>query len=320
MGKNNYITSLRVMKWEVSLFFFLLIVTGCSLQRTLFKITNTDITEVRFASVNNNVCKKLYGKVVLYAIFVDTKVTHPWTEYDIRSTLDSIQYAVNWLEKQAKLRNIELDITIEYPNYKGHIPISQDLPKKTLSSSLYTPNVQLGVKAVKRWSDKIAASIGKNLNPDTSRIITTKNTLSDKERLIARLRDDYKTDNVALMYFVNNYYKDEISVAINTNSNCEIEYSIVSFKNPAVIAHEFLHLQGAWDLYLSPFDNKKKKDNGRKEFVNKEFPNEIMAYAFRDIDSLEISPFTEYCIGWDKKLDDKYAEMILGKKLKPVSY
>ena len=299
---------------------FFIFITGCGIQRSLLGIKNEDKLEVQFASINNNVCKKLEKKVVLYAVFVDTKVTHPWTSFDITSTLDSIKHAVDWLEKQAKNRNIELEISIAYASNKGHIPIYQDLPKKTLSGSLFLPNVGMGVKAVKRWSDKISATIGKNMSPDTARIITTKNTLTDKERLIARLRDEYKTDNVALVFFINNYYKDEISVAINTNSNSEIEYAIVSFKNPAVIAHEFLHLQGAWDLYKSPFDNKKRKDEGRKEYVTKNFPNEIMSICYRDIDSLEISPFTEYCIGWNKVLDEKYAEMVLGKKLKPISY
>jgi hypothetical protein len=34
----------------------------------------------RIPTVDNNVCKKLNGNVVLYAIFVDTRYTQPWTE------------------------------------------------------------------------------------------------------------------------------------------------------------------------------------------------------------------------------------------------
>jgi hypothetical protein len=175
------------------------------------------------------------------------------------------------------------------------------------------------LKVIQGWSDKIAATAGKSLPPDTSRLIATKNTLADKERLVARLRDLYATDNVAIVYFINNYYKEEMSVANNINSPTQIEYAIVSFKKPSVIAHEFLHLFGAWDLYISPFDTKREEIK-KKEFAMREFPNEIMAFAYRDIDSLEISPFTKYCIGWEKSIDPKYTDMILGKNIKPVKY
>ena len=46
--------------------------------------------------------------MVLYAIFVDTRYTNSWTEFDINSTLDSIQLATNWIEKQAKKEGIKL--------------------------------------------------------------------------------------------------------------------------------------------------------------------------------------------------------------------
>ena len=137
--------------------------------------------------------------------------------------------------------------------------------------------------------------------------------------MIAWLRDIYKTDNIALVYFINNYYRAEMSVSFNIFSQSEIEYSIGSFKEPAVIADEFLHLFGAWDLYITPFDNDKEALK-RKAFVMKEFPNEIMAFAYRGIDSLDISPFTRYCLGWEKQLDKKYTEMILWKNIKPVKY
>jgi hypothetical protein len=177
-----------------------------------------------------------------------------------------------------------------------------------------------GYKATCKWADKIAAVAAKATTPDTAAIITTKNDLSDKERLIARLRDMYKTDNVALIYFVNNYYKDEVSVTFNTNISSDVEYSIVSFKDPSVIAHEFLHLFGAWDLYITPYDKNNKHIIKQKEFAMKEFPNEIMAFAYRNIDSLNISPFTKYCIGWKTVLDDKYSKMIIGKHLRPEKY
>jgi hypothetical protein len=306
------------MKYKIfalSIFLFI----SCNNHYFIFTGKNYDPINVHLASVDNNVCKRLSGAIVIYAIFVDTKESKPWSEYDITSTLDSLQKAVEWINEKAKENNRFVSIEIVHHSNHDKIPITGDLPKKTLSATLFQPNFSTALKSIHKWSDKIAATAGKSLPADTSKIITTKNTLADKERLIARLRDIYKTDNVALMYFINNYYKDEISLALNTNSQMDIEYSIVSFKKPTVIAHEFLHLFGAWDLYISPFETTKEQKK-RKEFAMKEFPNEIMAFAYRDIDSLEISPFTRYCIGWEKSLDKRYADMILGKNLKPVKY
>ncbi|NJK95151.1 MAG: hypothetical protein HC905_09780 [Bacteroidales bacterium] len=99
----------------------------------------------------------------------------------------------------------------------------------------------------------MAAEAGKSFPADSSRIVKTPNNLKDRERLIARLRDIHKTDHIALMYFINNYFSEEISVSLDNKSNSNIEFSIVSFKKPAVIVHEFLHLFGAWDLYITPF-------------------------------------------------------------------
>ena len=270
------------------------------------------------ASVNNNVCKRLTGEVVLYCIFVDTRYTQPWSAYDINSTLDSIHYAMEWLENKASENGIPLTITVQYHQNNNVIPISQDFPRKTLSGTLL-PVIPAGIRLLDGWSNRIARNAGKAFAQDTASIIKTKNKLSDRERLIARLRDMNGTDNVALIYFHNNYYKEEMSVAIHCDSHTETEYAIVSFKQPSVIAHELLHLFGAWDLYINPFE-RKWKNQRRKKMAMKEFPDEIMAFAYRDIDKLNISPLTQYLIGWRPELDDKYKSMFFGKRKNLLKY
>lgn len=302
----NYSKSARLL-----LLFLLLSTMACKAN---------DPIVVAFKSRNNNVCKELRGKVVLYTIFVDTRHTNPWSKYDIESTLDSIHLAMNWIMQKAREDSIYLDIQIAYhQNEKGTIPIYNDLPKKTLSETLLRRHGLAGIKDIYRWSDRIASEAGKSLPKDSSAAIKTPNNMKDRERLIARLRDIHRTDNVALMYFINNYYTDEISVAIDTQNDHNVEFSIVSFKYPSVIAHEFLHLFGAWDLYITPFD-KDKNVRKRKKIAMELFPNEIMAFAYRNLESLEISPFTKYAIGWSNELDSKYSKLILGKKLQPLKY
>jgi hypothetical protein len=275
--------------------------------------------EVAFASRNNNVCKTLDGKVVVYAIFVDSKDTKPWTNFDIQCTLDSIQRAMDWVMGMAELNKISLDIQIEYhKNAAGQIPLRFAFMRKSLSATLFIPNIERGIRDTDNWANTLARKAGKSLDIDTSEVVRTANKMNDRERLIARLRDMHGTDNVALIYFINNYHKDEVSVAMHTGSDREIEYAIVSHKSPAVIAHEFLHLFGAWDLYYShrllglPRRHEKR--------MNKKFPNEIMAFAYRDIDTLDISEFTKYCIGWRNKLDKRYSRLVIGRRWRPLVY
>ncbi len=277
----------------------------------------SSLEEVHIATVNNNVCKRLKDKVILYAIFVDSRYTNPWTEHDIYSSIDSMNLAIEWIEKEAHERGVTLEIELDFhQDEKGIIPIEANLMRQTLSNTLSNPN---GVRNIDRWADKVAKTALVIYGSDTSKVTRTKIIPKDRERLLARVRDVHKTDIVALIYFINNYYTDEISVAIHTAQDHNPEYAVVSFKEPATIAHEFLHLFGALDLYMSPFD-KAKQVRKFKAFAMREFPNEIMAFPYRGLDSLDISPLTEYLVGWERALDEKYAEMITGGKVRVAKY
>lgn len=290
---------------------------------TLFSIpcfAQKKAKEVAFRTVNNNVCKKLTGNVVVYAIFVDSKYTNPWSEYDIKSTIDSINVALQWIEQKADNDSIVLNIELDYHQTKhGRVPIKNDFSKKKLYSTLYKRPLWSGVRDIYKWADKIAKEAGKSIPQDTSRMTNIKNNLGDRERLIARVRDIHKTDKVALMYFINNYYTDEISLTLDIGDDNNVEFSIVSFKKPSVIAHEFLHLFGAYDLYITPFDTK-RKEKKKKEKLMELFPNEIMAFAYRDLGKLGISDFTKYLIGWENDLSEEHQRILLGKGYFTVKY
>lgn len=277
----------------------------------------------RIGSVRNNVCKSLEKKTILYAVFVDSDETHPWTEYDINSTLDSIQVSIDWLHQQAALHRKSLEIKLEYAinaSKDSVIPFKEDFQFKTLSGSLFKySDLTKGIDLVDKWSDAVSKDVARTLPDDTSDVILSKNRSNNRERLIAKLRNKYKTDNVALIFFINNYFENEVSVAFHTSSGTETEFAVVSNKQPAVIAHEFLHLFGAWDLYLSPFD-RSVFAKFRKRKAMKRYPNEIMAFAHRDIDSLNISPLTKYLIGWDNKLEDGEGKMFIKRRWKLLEY
>ncbi|MFZ6052478.1 hypothetical protein [Halocola ammonii] len=273
-------------------------------------------------TVNNNVCKRLKGKVIVYGIFVDSRQTGLWTEHDITSTIDSINYAMNWVEKQGQKAGAAVDIDFIYhQDDKGTIPIRGILSGQTLKGTLFDNGYRGGyaTRKVDLWADKLARDAHRSLETDSSEITKTKIRPRGRDELLATLRDIHGTDNVALMYFLNNYYSDEVSVAIHTSEDEEPEYAVVSFKQPAIIAHEFLHLFGALDLYITP-GMRKNKIKRKREFAMREFPNEVMAFYYRRLDTLNISPLTQYLVGWDNELSPEHKNMILSKKVEVAKY
>jgi hypothetical protein len=60
----------------------------------LLMLSNCQPIRIKYntkAGRDRNVCKKLTGKVVLYAIFVENKYTKPWTDFDIETTKTAIK-------------------------------------------------------------------------------------------------------------------------------------------------------------------------------------------------------------------------------------
>src|SRR5208337_4694132 len=210
-------------------------------------------------AMHKNVCKDLHHSVLMYFIFVDTKTTAPWTEFDIRSTLDSIAIAKRWILEQAKKYNAQVTIQTDYYIGKDYTTITKNLPYGSVYETAITPNFKEGLEDLNMWADWIAKKAGTSLNISKKDGIPEIKNPRNKERLIAYLRDAYKVESVALFFMVNNYFKTDISLQVNTMSTSDVEYAIISFKYPSEIAHNFLHLYGAADLYKTLYRRNEKK-------------------------------------------------------------
>jgi hypothetical protein len=233
---------------------------------------------------NHNVSKKLKGDVLVYAIWVDTKSSRGWTNYDINTASDSINKAVNWLKEQAVKNNISLNISFDYLTTDTNRCVEQNLPgpvSKVLAG-------EDGIEVLEKWGNRVVNKV----YPD----------FKDKERLVAKLRDQYNVESVVLLYMLNNYYKDDCSISLNTMSNDYVEFAVTSFKEPALLAHEILHIFGAADLFYHRYSTTKKAKTELKEM----FPDDIMASYHEPLYKLEIGPMTKYLIGWTDIIDPKF--------------
>ncbi len=258
----------------------------------------------------NNVCKDLRGDALLYFIFIDSKDTAPWTEFDIISTIDSINTAMKWIEAEAAKNKVKLTIKSDYYIGKDYTTINRSLPWGTVKESLKKPSLNKGIQELNRWADNIARKAGESFFITDKDGIPKQQKPKDTERLIALLRDEFSVESVALMFLVNNYFKDDISVALNTFTSDKPEYCIVSYKYPSEIAHNFLHLYGAADMYSTSF----RKSAKNIKILAEEFPNDIMQDPYaKNIKTLGISEYTRYLIGWTNELESKYEGLMKDK-------
>lgn len=255
----------------------------------------------------NNVCKDLKSDVLLYFVFIDTRTTLPWTEFDILTTIDSIHVAERWIEEKAKEANIDLNIKTDYYIGNEFTTINKNLPRKTINECISDPNYKKGVYSLNKWADMVSKIIGESVYIKERDGIPTQKKPATKERLLAHLRDDYGVESVALMFFVNNYFRNDISIAINTTTTDDVEFAIVSYKYPSEIAHNFLKLFGGIDMYKSY----ERKNARRIKLASELFPNDIMQDPYsKVIGELEIGPFTQYMIGWTNDLNPKYKVLL----------
>lgn len=287
---------------------FLLSVILLLIVPTSFKVNRVDYRDARY----KNVCKDLKGDVLLYFMFVDSKYTTPWTEFDIQSTIDSIRAAINWLQIQARENDVTLNIIADFHIGPEYTTITRNLPGATVLESVTKPKSSKVIENLRRWSDAIAKTAGESVTLRQKDGIPEVKEPKNKERLVAFLRDENQVESVALFYMVNNYFKTDISVPVNTFGTEDVEFAIVSYKYPSEIAHNFLHLYGAADMY--PTLLRKNQKNIRA--LQDRYPDEIMQEPYgKDLSGLKISEYTKYLIGWTERLDPSLDPLMKDKRV-----
>jgi len=265
-------------------------------------------------SKDDNVCKQLKDSAIIYAVFVDAKNFHPWTEFAVNSTLDSIKKAAKWIESQADSvgRSIKIKTIHHIDGTKMSFPERKTGTYFSLNNDFsFSRRIQSKRKFGSRlnhWSDHVAKYVGKRVKLNSTKT-GTRIRAKTMETLLLSLQDKYKTDNISLMIFVNGFYQKLPSATIHASFNdSRPEFSIVSTKNTGTIAHEFLHLYGAIDLY--PNQN---YPNFNFADIQEKYPDEIMRITHKSIDKLMISPITKYYIGWQPNLDKANTRLLYHK-------
>ena len=221
-------------------------------------------------------CRDLSGNVSVILFYMDDFESN-WTSDEIKKfTNNEVKPGLAFLEKEAKLHDIELNLSI----------------KESHSSIFYDGDVILSIKDTGLATVDVLTQAAYSLN------------YSSDEEMIADLKFLYGTEVVCFTIF----NKNGTAYAINPHrgETMQIEehcivfaYDLNSDRNDpigsqaSVVAHEMLHLYGAEDFYATA---------KRKALAKKYYPADIMLSANYYIATNNIDDATAFYIGWSDKV------------------
>jgi hypothetical protein len=221
-------------------------------------------------SRNAGSAKMLTGKTYSLLFFI-SDAQSDWLPIEKQQLLQQVTDAELWLVEEAKKYNQDVEFEHGFFGWEQDIELNA-LPDGTRSG---TEDVYL--------TNKIIQKLG----------------YTNQQQLINQI----SAHNIQLLFL---FKKDGISYAFPYSENVDDEFYLEGMsiyhrfdpKTPqctACIAHEMLHIFGAWDLYQS-FQTSKAQEDRAKEL----YPNSIMLRTSYNITDLNIDPVTAWRIGWIK--------------------
>ncbi|MCS7074107.1 MAG: hypothetical protein NZ108_06545 [Bacteroidia bacterium] len=224
--------------------------------------------------------KTLSGNIYTLSIFVSTP-GRSWSYADKIEIYRKQREAENWLIQQAKRYQVELQFV------GGNYGLDNDIQIPEI------PTATGSGKEKVDWVSYILREIGYKSSADFHQWVLKNTNCKQTQVLIYANQEGrpyampYATNMDSVRYFVEGaflyqYYSPGLPII------------------SATIAHEMLHLYGAWDLYKTY-----AQTEDRAEAAAKHFPKDIMRKV-DNLKDLEISKLTAWLIGWNSKPEEWY--------------
>ncbi len=231
-----------------------------------------------FKTTNAGSAKKLEGKIYVLTIFISE--SH-WDYNNKLKIYDEIYEAENWLVNQAKIYNKKLEFIGGQFGLNNTVILNQ-IPVGTASGNEPVNLV-----------DKVLRKVGySSISKFSNWIIEN----TDADNYLVLIIANKKGNGYAIPYpkGANKKYFVEGTILYKRDLQ---NSRLVSSE----IAHEFLHLFGAWDLYET-YQQPKSREDKAKEL----FPNDIMHRVSYDINELKIDKLTAWLVGLSNFKEDWY--------------
>lgn len=219
------------------------------------------------------------SKTYVLTIFISET---EWKYAEKRKLYDSIYEAQDWIKAQAALYNKRL--TFEGGNYGL---------QKTIILDTIASGTGSGTEPVD-WISKVLKKVG------------YKNSLE----FYAWAKKTTKSDNVLVLIVANKKgrgyameYSKDMEKVLYFVEGCILysQYEDGQKLYTASIAHEFLHLFGAWDLYKTFEQSQENADKAKSLY-----PNDIMLRIAFNIDDLHIGKLSAWRIGFSSKEESEF--------------
>jgi hypothetical protein len=217
---------------------------------------------------------RLAGNVYVFTCFVSGP-DDQWTPEEKKAMLIKQRESEQWLTQQALKYNVKVFFEGESYGLTDDIKLSE---------------IDRGTSSGRERVDMVSVVLAK---------IGYSRPLDLYNSLVAKT----KCDNVQLLIFIKGQ-GNGYSMAYSSDMNKEkyfVEGSVLYEKywnnedlRPSSIAHETLHLYGAWDLYKTFEQTQENEDKATQAF-----PNSIMLKYFDVINDAEVDEVTAWLVGWN---------------------
>lgn len=219
-------------------------------------------------AMNKGSAKQLKGKIYVLSVFVSDK---EWSKKQKKVVLDKVLEAEKWLKKSAR----KYGSNIEFKNGRlgwDKTLIMNPKPKDYDSGELSTYLVH-----------DVVRKLG----------------FAQPQDVITWAKEKVGADQVVVMIFVDGPgrgyampYSEGSTKRMLEGAVLFCDSSLEQPVRPASIAHEILHLFGAWDLYETDATSKKMEDRAKDDF-----PGEIMGRSPYNISDAVMSDLTAWRVG-----------------------
>lgn len=231
--------------------------------------------------------KKLSGKVYVLEVWL----TSPGTAWN-KTEMGNIQYKINnalaWLQRMAARYSVNVEfVKGSYHGDGGGVAV-ENLPRS--------------------YDDCANQPL---LLPRALKVIGYEDII----QCYNRLKEISGTDNIIVLTLINNdgwSNANQFSTLHATNHFRDYFLESVNIfrtddgvpTDGQTIAHEILHLFGAWDMYGG------QVSAAAGQWANQHYPNEIMLQVSSPLDELTISPLTAWLVGLTSEYSDWYMYFI----------
>jgi hypothetical protein len=231
----------------------------------------------------------LSGKVAVIQYFVSSE-GKIWNKADKDAMRLRTLEAETWLQKEAAKYNVKVTFENYCYGYEGANIINTNLPKEPNSGEPY----QL-------IPDLMAKQGYKGDGWHTTLMDWVKSEGLDRCFIIVFINDDGRS--FAMPYTRSMKEWDNTTNYIEGFVMHKKYLNVNNYKSSSSIAHEILHLCGAWDLY-SDKESKQSLENERR--AKQYFPNSIMISTPNNINNVSIDELTAWLIGLNRNKKNWY--------------